>query len=171
MKGKKIFTRTRVEALVVLAGVALYVWEGFRLPTFYRVPGVPGPTLFPTILGGIMAAAALWLLFSPKAAGDEEAAPDAGEVPEAGAAARGKTDRLHFYLIWGLLLGYVFWMPSLGFVTASFLLLSALFFLLGERRWYVGIPLAAVFSLLIYLAFQKGLQVRLPAGILEGLLG
>jgi putative tricarboxylic transport membrane protein len=160
MKTSKLLTQSRIEALVVLAGSVAYIWEGYRLPAFFRMPGVPGPTVFPTILGVIMGAAALWLFFAP---GPEEApkAPQSpGEHPGV---------RWQFYLMWGLLLGYVFLMPVLGFVVASSLLLAALFFLLGEKRWHVGIPLAVAFSLLIYLVFAKGLQVRLPAGVLEGL--
>lgn len=165
MPQKKRFTRTRIEALVILAGSAAYVWEGYRLPAFYRVPGVPGPTVFPTILGAIMAVSALWLLFS---GGDDAAA----EAPAARKDIRERfADRWHFYLMWGLLLGYVFLLPALGFVLASTILLAALFFLLGERRWIIGIPLAAGFSLLIYFLFTQGLQVRLPAGFLKGLLG
>jgi hypothetical protein len=44
------------------------------------------------------------------------------------------SDRWHFYAMWALLLGYVSFMPTLGFMAASSLLLVALFRLLGERN-------------------------------------
>lgn len=72
-----------------------------------------------------------------------------------------------FFLMWGLLIAYVFLMPGLGFMISSFVLLAAFFFLLGERRWYLGILIALVFTIAIYMAFAKGLQIRLPLGILK----
>lgn len=72
--------------------------------------------------------------------------------------------------MWGFLIAYVFLLPYLGFVVCSVALLSALIFLLGERRWYLGISIALVFTMAIYLAFSKGLQIRLPLGIFEGIM-
>jgi len=73
--------------------------------------------------------------------------------------------------MWGLLIAYVFLMPTLGFIISSFVLLTAFIFLLVERRWYVGILIALVFTIAIYVGFTRGLQVRLPSGILENILG
>jgi len=70
--------------------------------------------------------------------------------------------------MWGLLIAYVFLLPVLGFVISSAVLLAVFFFLLGEKRWYLGIPISLVFTIGIYIAFAKGLQIRLPLGILEG---
>jgi len=75
-----------------------------------------------------------------------------------------------FFLMWGLLIAYVFLMPSLGFLISSAVLLTALFLLLGERRWYFSLLIALVFTVGIYIGFARGLQVRLPLGILEGIL-
>ena len=166
MAAKRFMTRTRIEAIVVLIFVAGYVWENYQLPGFYRTPGIPGPTVFPLALGIAMAFCALWLICFP---GPEPETETADEAPEA-RSKRGLADRWHFYLMWALLLGYVVWMPSLGFVVSSSLLLLALFLLLGERNWLLALPLAIGFSLAIHFAFARGLQIRLPAGILSGLL-
>jgi putative tricarboxylic transport membrane protein len=163
MKFRDKITRTRTEALVVLIGVVGYLWAGLRLPLHYQMPGVPGPTVFPLILGAIMAGGALWLLIFP---GTEE---ELKKSP----SGHGLWHRLlrawRFFLMWGLLIAYVFLMPGLGFVISSAVLLAALFFLLGEKRWYLGIPIALVFTIGIYMAFAKGLHIRLPLGILEGI--
>lgn len=156
-------TRTRIEALVVLIGVVGYLWTGLGLPLYYHMPGVPGPTVFPSILGAIMAGGALWLLIFP---GKEE-------KPQKSPLRSNPWHRLlkawRFFLMWGLLIAYVFLMPGLGFVISSAVLLAALFFLLGEKRWYLGIPIALVFTIGIYMGFAKGLHIRLPMGILQGI--
>ena len=156
-------TRTRIEALVVLIGVVGYLWAGLGLPLYYHMPGVPGPTVFPLILGAIMAGGAVWLLIFP---GTEE-------KPQKSPLRSSPWHRLfkawRFFLMWGLLITYVFLMPGLGFVISSAVLLAALFFLLGEKRWYLGIPIALVFTIGIYMAFAKGLHIRLPLGILKGM--
>ena len=157
-------SRTRVEALVVLLGVAGYIWVGLDVPMYYRMPGVPGPSVFPVVLGIIMAAAALWLLIFP---GEEETPV---EKPSEQGARRGFEGRWQFYLMWALLIAYVFVLPGLGFVASSALLLTVFFFLLGERRWYLAVPIAVVFTLAIYIGFARGLQIRLPPGILAGVL-
>lgn len=179
MNAKRFLTRSRIEALVVLAAVAGYIWENYQLPGFYRIPGIPGPTVFPLVLGVAMAVAALWLfVFPDKEPMEEGAEPDepaetgqdSSPPRDGGAAHRRFVDQWHFYAMWALLLGYVSFMPSLGFVVASSLLLLALFRLLGEENWLLAVLLAVGFSLAIHLGFAKGLQIRLPAGILAGLL-
>ena len=168
-------TRTRVEGLVILLVALGYLWEAHNVPEFYQLPGVPGPTTFPRLLGIVFALAGLWLLVSPrelkvwkKAAG----APAAEETPgPAPAAGRGLLRRIaadwHFYVMWAVILAYLWAMPDLGFPLATFLLLVAFIFLLGEPRWHVVLGLAAAATILIYVSFRMGLNVRLPLGILE----
>ncbi|MBW1979997.1 MAG: tripartite tricarboxylate transporter TctB family protein [Deltaproteobacteria bacterium] len=164
MKNRKILTRTRLEALVIIVGVLGYIRTGLDLPPFYNVPGVPGPSVFPTILGLIMGLGALWLLIFP---GDDRGAEQ--ETPGESLWQR-LLNRWQFYFMWALLIAYVFLLPYLGFILCSIVLLSALIFLLGERRWYLGISVAVVFTIAIYLTFSKGLQIRLPMGIFEGII-
>jgi len=164
MKFRDKITRTRTEALVVLLGVVGYIWAGLSLPPYYQMAGVPGPSLFPSILGAIMAAGALWLLILPGRGRETEKTPPK-ESPW-----RRLIGKWHFLLMWGLLIGYVFLLPIFGFLISSAVLLAAFFFLLGERHWYLGIFIALVFTIGIYLAFSKGVQIRLPSGILEGIL-
>ena len=164
MKGKKLLTPTRLEALVILSAVAAYIWEGLKIPSYYSLPGVPGPTVFPFILGAAMAAAALWLLILPGEPDNEKKGfLDAGER-------KGFREKWRFYLMWALLIAYVLLLPELGFIICSAVLLAAFFFLLGESHWYLGISIAVVFSLGIYFLFAKALQINLPMGILEVVL-
>ena len=156
-------TRTRTEALVILLGVVGYIWAGLSLPPYYQMAGVPGPSVFPIILGAIMGGGALWLLIFP---GEQEKFK---RSLSGSGRWRNLLKAWRFFLMWGLLIAYVFLMPGLGFILSSAVLLTALFFLLGERRWYLGILISLVFTIGIYIAFAKGLQIRLPMGILQGM--
>lgn len=172
---KRVATRTRVEGLVIFLIAAGYLWEGHNVPEFYQIPGVPGPTTFPRLLGIVFALAGLWLLVSPRelkawkqAAGTPAAAQAPAPAPTAG---RGLLRRIaanwHFYVMWAVILAYLWAMPDLGFPLATLLLLVAFIYLLGETRWPVVIGLAAAATILIYVSFKMGLNVRLPLGILE----
>ncbi len=158
-------TRVRFEAVIMLCIVGFYVWEGLKIPAYYSLPGVPGPSIFPIILGVVMTAAALWLLIFPGSPTRKEISASA--VPRWQGVLQ---DNWRFYLMWGLLIAYVFLLPFLGFIICSIVLLAVFFFLLGEKRWYIGISIAGVFSIGIYLLFARVLQINLPMGILEGIL-
>ncbi|CAB1080675.1 hypothetical protein D1AOALGA4SA_8354 [Olavius algarvensis Delta 1 endosymbiont] len=164
LPAKRLLSPTRLEALVILGLVAGYVWEGLNIPAFYSFAGVPGPTVFPFTIGAAMAAAALWLMILPG-----EPAKAKIESSETGGRP-GLRENWRFFLMWALLIAYLLLLPQLGFIICSTVLLAAFFFLLGEKRWYLGISIAVVFSLAIYFLFAKVLQINLPMGILETLL-
>ena len=44
--------------------------------------------------------------------------------------------------MWAVVLGYLWFMPDLGFPLATFLLLVAFIYLLGETRWHIVLGLA-----------------------------
>ena len=162
-------SRARVEAAVILLLVGGYLWLSLTLPPHYQYgKGVPGPELFPIFLGIVMGAAALWQLVFPSTKPEEEETP---VEKERASWPQRLLKSWQFYTLWVLVLLYVFLLPSLGFVISSGLLLLAFFFLLGEKRWYLGLGLAAVVPLAIYYLFTSFLGVRLPAGLVERLLG
>lgn len=163
----RLFTRTRIEGLVILLVAAGYLWEGHNVPDLYKMPGVPGPTVFPLLLGIVFALAGAWLILSPGSRTDGEAAADDDR------ATGGLWGHLHINwhtgVMWGVILLYLFVMPDLGFPVATTLLLVAFFVLLGERRWYMVGALAVGTTLVIQLGFSLGLNVRLPLGVLAPL--
>ncbi len=165
MPSKKPSIPARLEALFILGVAGVYVWEGFNIPAYYSLPRVPGPTVFPIILGIVMAGAALWLVIFPSRPAKEKKILATADRWQGFLQARWR-----FYLMWGLLIAYVILLPPLGFLICSTVLLAALFFLLGERRWYIGILIACVFTIAIYLLFAEALKINLPLGILEDVL-
>ena len=174
-------TRTQVEGLIILLVAMGYLWEAQNVPSFYQIPGVPGPTAFPVLLGLVFALSGIWLLISSwlSPRGDVEEARRSGEEKgkeqqAGGGAGAGLWQRVvaewHFYAMWALALSYLFFMPRLGFPVTTILLLAGFFFLLDERRWGVVIGLAVLTTAVLYVGFALGLNVRLPLGILTPLL-
>ncbi|MBI5069688.1 MAG: tripartite tricarboxylate transporter TctB family protein [Deltaproteobacteria bacterium] len=174
----KIVTRARAEGLVILLVALGYVWETRNIPTLFQSPGVPGPAAFPTVLGLVLGLAGLWRLVRG-APGDEAAAraaqKAAGEAKEPAAAGAPAPSWLaahgRFYALWAVVLGFMFFMPELGFPLGAGAAMLLMFRLLGEKRWHVSAALSIATTAILYLGFSKGLGVRLPLGLLQGLLG
>jgi len=170
---KRVATRTRTEGLIVLLIAAGYLWEAHNVPEFYQIPGVPGPTTFPRLLGIVFALAGLWLLVSPKELmasrkGSGADRQGSSPVPAEGGSVLGRlAANWHFLAMWAVILGYLWTMPELGFPLATFLLLGLFVWLLGETRWHVVVGLALAATVVIYVGFKMGLNVRLPLGVLE----
>lgn len=170
---KPLTRRTRIEGLVIFLIAAGYLWQANQVPDFLQMPGVPGPTTFPRLLGVVFGIAGLWLLISPKeilasrrqpAAGRQENLPAPDErLP----ISRRVEATWHFLAMWALILGYLWAMPDLGFPATTFLLLGLFFRLLGETRWHVVIGLALAATVVIFVSFKMGLNVCLPLGVLE----
>jgi len=55
----------------------------------------------------------------------------------------------------------------LGFILSSFLLLIILMFIFGERRKIILLLVPLLFSVILYLVFNKIAMVFLPEGIIE----
>ncbi len=165
MTVSKLVTRARVEGLVVLALSLGYLREARSIPSLYQMPGVPGPTAFPTLVGLVLAACGAWRLVRGAAAGEpdleEPAAPAPGGGRSRWLAAHGR-----FYAMWLVLLAYLALLPVIGFPVATVPALAALFALLGERRVAVAVGLALAATAILHLGFARGLGVQLPLGVL-----
>ncbi len=186
MIARNVLTRARVEGLVVLALALGYLWEARTVPSLYQMPGVPGPTAFPALIGIVLAASGLWRLArgagreGPPAQEPAVAAPAAGregppaQEPAVAAPAAGSGGWLpagrRFYAMWGVVLAYLALMPALGFPVATVAALAALFLLLGERRVAVAVGLSLAVTAILHLGFAKGLGVQLPLGVLAPLV-
>jgi len=172
--------RTRIEGLVIFIVAIGYLWEAENVPSFYQMPGVPGPTTFPWVLGVVFALSGLWLAIAPmslvaarraRAAGRGAAPSSTAPVPppSPGVLTTIAGD-WHFYCMWAAILAYLCSMPTIGFPVATGVLLAAFIALLGERRWALVAGLAVGITAVIYLLFSMGLHVRLPLGVLESLV-
>ena len=175
----KFMNRTRWEGLVILLVACGYLWELKNIPSFYEMPGVPGPMAFPRLLGIVFGLAGLWLLLSrgegptpqsKKTAAARAKGKEAGDeaVLQPGLLRRLMAD-VKFYAMWAVILGYLVLWPILGFPVATFVLLVIFFYLMDETRWPVVIGLSLVSTVSIYIVFAKGLNVKLGLRLLGSL--
>lgn len=163
----RLVTRARVEGLVILLVAVAYILETQRIPALFQSPGVPGPAAFPTVLGAVLGLVGLWRLVRgvPGEAPRKREEPPESEKPSWWLA-HGR-----FYALWAVLLGFLVFLPELGFPVAAFLALVAMFRLLDEKRWLLIVPLSVLVTAVLYVAFADGLGVRLPLGLAQGILG
>ena len=64
------------------------------------------------------------------------------------------------------LLAYIFLLPSLGYLVATFLLLAFLLIIVGKRKWWLLIMFPALSSVVSYYVFAKLFKCPFPTGIL-----
>jgi len=72
-------------------------------------------------------------------------------------------------IVIGLLSGYIFILPRLGFMISSIGLMAILLLVFGERRRPILFLVPIGFVLGIYIIFQKLAMVPLPKGLLKGI--
>ena len=140
----------------LLIGIALLILSAFYYQASFQIvrgfaSDLLGPTFFPRLLAAALAVLATTLIVRA-ASGRSDPAP----LPA-----------IRVRLFWstlGLTLAYVLLLPRLGFLIATPLLLGAVIWLLGLRRWATLAGAAVGFTLALYLVFARALHVLLPLG-------
>ena len=151
--------RNIIAAIILLALGAGYAALTTRLPT-RAIENTTEPSFFPWVittclllLAGSLLVRGLWM-------------------PAAGAPADDKTDRPRGLYLGGFLafVVYLALLPYLGFVAANIPFFAVLMMLYGERRplWIAAASLGI--SLVLFFLFREAFQIRLPAGILSGVI-
>ena len=67
-----------------------------------------------------------------------------------------------FVLVIVLAVLYDIALPYAGFIPSTAVFLAAMVLFLGERKWYIFVPVAVLTPLILYAIFRLGLNVRLP---------
>jgi len=144
----------RIGGLIIIAFGAGYLLAAISMPS--ATIGDPlGHKTFPVILGGLMIFLGSSLLVKPGR--DTEFSPL-------------KRTFISVILLAGLLGGYGYSLPILGYPLGTFLFLFITSRLIGERSWILGLLLSAGLSLGIFIIFTKILDIPLPLGILKNLI-
>lgn len=153
----------RLAALVVLGigVVALTQAFGIRESAGYSVVG---PRFFPMVIAmGLVLWGLAFLVRTTPLAPDEALAEQA-------AAEEAATHWATVLTIMSLLVFYVFALGPLGYTLATALFFPVAARVMGSRNFLRDLLTGIVLGLVIYIVFTRFLGVRLPAGLLAGIL-
>ena len=155
------------ELLLAAAAVALgaaVVWQTTEIrvtPAYAKV----GPRVIPYIVGTGLVVVGLWL--AVEALTGRATAPSA-ESEDADPAL--STDWRTVGLLALALVGYLLLIERAGFVVASALLYVGAAWAMGSRRLVRDVAIGVTLAVVLYVGFTRGLDLRLPAGVLDGVL-
>ena len=151
-------------ALWAAAFGLLIIWQTtlIRLtPAYSKV----GPRVIPYIVGAGLVIVGVWLAYEAltgrAAVGSADSEDADPTLP---------TDWRCISLLALALLAYLFLIEPVGFIIASTALFVGAAFAMGSRRLARDIVIGIVMATILYIVFNRGLGLSLPAGILEGII-
>jgi putative tricarboxylic transport membrane protein len=160
-------TRNLGELLLALGAVLfglLIVWQTTQIrvaPIYSTV----GPRAIPYIVGTGLVLTGLWLaveaLTGRSTAGSAESEDVDLSLP---------TDWRCIGLLALALIAYLLLIEPAGFVVASAVLFVGAAYAMGSRRYVRDIALGVLLAVALYLLFDRGLGLDLPAGVLRGIV-
>jgi putative tricarboxylic transport membrane protein len=151
-----------VAAVVLVLLAATLIFQAIQISSGAGF-SVVGPGTIP------LAAAALLLLLSLALVLRTTLLPDA-DLAQRAAAEEAVTDWPTVGIVAVLLVAYAFALGSAGYVIATGLFLPAAAYALGSRHLIRDVAIGFGVALVIYVGFTEFLGVRLPAGLLDGVL-
>jgi putative tricarboxylic transport membrane protein len=157
----------RGELLLALATIlfgALVVWETTQIrltPAYSKV----GPRVIPYIVGAGLILIGIWLAADAVLGRGETR----GSTESEDADPTLPTDWRTVGLLAVMLLAYLVLLEPAGFVIASTVLFVGAAFAMGSRRTARDLAAGLIMATVLYVGFTRGLDLRLPAGVLEGL--
>lgn len=147
----------------VLFGIAI-VWQTTQIrltPAYSTV----GPRVIPYIVGASLIVIGIWLAIEALtgrggaiSTESEDADPT---LP---------TDWRTVGMLTLALLAYLFLLQPAGFIIASTVLFAGAAFAMGSRHVARDIIAGLLMASVLYVGFTRGLDLRLPAGVLAGIL-
>lgn len=146
-------------ALVFLILCLIYGYSAFfvmdiGLPPFMQRNPI-WPSTFPKVLAVLGGLTALVVLLGLEKAPERQSAPDINY--------RRLTDYKlgQALMLLGLMVLYAFALRPAGFLVSTFVFLTAGSFILGERRWHILVPVAAIASGFVWYLVQEVLGIFL----------
>jgi hypothetical protein len=149
-RGHEISINRVSGVIILLLGLAI-VWQAslLKLGSFR----VPGPGLYPLLLGLVTVFLSMFLIFPSGAKEKGRSLPD------------GRTTK-RVAGVYAVLLLYLGILEYVGFLAASFLLILYLFAVVGKKTLKVAALRALIVTVLAYLLFDVILKTQLPKSIL-----
>ena len=155
------------ETLLALGAIAfgvLIVWQTtlIRLsPAYSKV----GPRVIPYIVGAGLTIIGAWLAYEALTGRAVVGSADSEDVD-----LTLPTDWRCIGLLALALIAYLFLIEPAGFIIASAVLFAWAAIAMGSRRYARDIIIGILLATALYLLFNRGLGLSLPAGILEGIV-
>ena len=152
------FLKTRADGLVVtLLGIAFlaYSVDQFRAMS-RKVNWIMSPYLFPMSVAGMAILLGIGIIVESRGKDEKQAKAEA----EGGRSTLRRA--LDVVLVIAMAVLYEIALPYTGFIPATAVFLAVMVLFLGERRWYIFVPVAVLTPLILYAIFRLGLNVRLP---------
>ena len=158
----------RTELILSLGVLALGLFStvvAFRLPEAGGYARI-GPNFMPKVVAGGLIVLGLWLLGEVLTGGWREATPD-------DPAERGEHAFVSSAFLWvtAALFAQMVLIQYAGFVVAAMVMFACVARGFGSTRIVRDLAIGLVLGLLVFLFFVKFLNVGLPAGWLEPILG
>ena len=155
------------ETLLALGAMVfgvLIIWQTtlIRLtPAYSKV----GPRVIPYIVGAGLVLLGAWLAYEALTG---RAATGSADSEDADPTL--PTDWRTVGLLTLALIAYLFLIAPAGFIIASATLFTAAAFAMGSRRLARDVAIGILLSVVLYVVFNRGLGLSLPAGVLEGIV-
>lgn len=152
------FLKTRADGLVVtLLGIAFLAYSVNQFNAMSRkVNWIMSPYLFPMIVAGMAILLGIGIIVESRGKDEKQAKAES----EGGRSTLRKT--LDVVLVIVLAVLYDIALRYAGFIPSTAVFLAAMVLFLGERKWYIFVPVAVLTPLILYAIFRLGLNVRLP---------
>jgi putative tricarboxylic transport membrane protein len=157
-------SRAELGLAVFVAAVGAFLLvqtAGLRVPA---TSNVVGPKFFPTLVG--IALIAVGALLGTEVLRGRVAEPEAGEDVDP----TRPTDWRTLLLLLAALVVHLLLMVLIGYVLAAAALFWGAAFALGSRRWLRDAATGVLLGVVLYVAFTRGLGLRLPEGAIEAVL-
>jgi hypothetical protein len=151
-------TRNLIAAIILLSLCAGYAYLTANLPT-RNIDNTTQPSFFPWVIVFCLASLSVSLLIQ-------------GILPMFNSKETASIGVPVKRLLSGLTLSlfYLGFLPTFGFIVSNIPFFAGLMYIYGERRpvWIIGGSITT--SLFVFALFREAFQIRLPAGILEGII-
>jgi putative tricarboxylic transport membrane protein len=159
--------------LLLLIFSVFFIWQATEVSEPPRNI-VVGPRTFPLLIGGMMLAISVVLLWQRMCARSSKA-PGAASEPQLGVVPleQDETSISDWPAVWsvlGSLLALFLLLETLGFVAALTLFLFCLSTLFAPCRWLLNLGISIGFSTVFYYLFTRILDIPLPNGVLRSLI-
>ena len=151
-------TRNLVASVILILFCTGYAYLTANLAT-RAIENTTQPSFFPWVIAVCLFSLSLALFIQSNIKSFKPPTPRKLDVPF-----------IRSILALGLSVIYLILLPRLGFIVANIMLFMGLMYLYGERQIIKLSVLSFAVSIIIFYIFREIFQIRLPSGILMGII-